>query len=168
MQEPKLLIRKAMVNIQGKMRPLIQVQASIDPVMHARLTEHFLNENLFKRSAYATGFPTGVPTPSASLQPHLNNFIKSDACPEIAVKTILAGQVYQGLSVWEMKAFEYVAQRGFDALCDFMKTVAELGTETVYAPEASDFAAFTLDTAAEIASLPASIVPGLEVVADAA
>lgn len=168
MQKPKLLIRKGMVAIQGKNRPCIQIQAVVDPALKTVLEEHFMNENLFKRSAYATGFPAGAPTPSPSLAPHLNNFIKNDACPEITVKTILAAQLYQANSIWEMKAFEYVAQRGFDALVDVLITVAELGRETTYQAPGSDAAAFAADTAADIAALPVAITPGGEAVANAA
>jgi hypothetical protein len=134
MQAPKLLIRKGMVVIQGRNRPCIQVLAVLDPLLKAKLEENFLNENLFKRSAYAMGFPAGTPQPSPSLAPHLGAMLRSDACPEITIKTILAGQLLQAQSVWEMKAFEYIAQRAFDALVDFCTSVVELGTETVYAP----------------------------------
>ncbi len=63
--------------------------------------------------------------------------LKNDACPEITVKTILAGQLFQAQSVWEMKAFEYIACRAFDSFVDFTQTVVELGTETTYAPDAA-------------------------------
>lgn len=166
MEAPKLLIRKGMVLIQGRNRPCIQVLAIIDPTLKALLEEHFMNENLFKRSSYATGFPAGVPTPTPSLAPHLNNFIKSDACPEITVRTILAGQLYQAQNVWEMKAFEYIAQRGFEALVDVLATVAELGREMTYiTPEAKRLAEVA---EAAAATAPAAIAPGSEGVANAA
>jgi len=168
MQPPKLLIRKGIVAVQGRNRPCIQVIAVVDPALKVLLEEHFMNENLFKRSAYATGFPAGVPAPTPSLAPHLNAFIKSDACPEITVKTILAGQLYQAQTIWEMKAFEYIAQRGFDALVDVLTTVAELGRETTYAALGSELAAFWLDTAAEMTAPPAAIAPRGEGMADAA
>ncbi len=152
MTAPKLLIRKVMMNVQGRMRPCIQVQAAIDARLQGILNEHFLNENLFKRSSYASGFPQGAPIPPPSLAPHLANFMKNDACPEITVKTIVAGQMHQSQTIWEMKSFEYIAQRAFDALLELMKTAAELGTETVYRSPVCDLAAFDADTAAEMAA----------------
>ncbi len=154
------MIRKVMLNIQGRIRPCIQVQADVPPAMAAKLSEHFLQENLFKRSSYAQGWPPGVPTPAPSLAPHLANFIKNDACPEITVKTILAGQMYQAQGAWEVMAFEYVAQRSFDALCNMMVTVAEFGTETTYAPLGSDLAAFAADLAADVAAVPEAVAVG--------
>ena len=140
MQAPKLLIRKGMVVVQGRNRPCIQVLAVVDPVLKAKLDELFASENLFKRSAYSNGFPAGTPLPSGPLSPHVAAMLKSDACPEVTVKTILAGQLFQANSVWEMKAFEYIAQRAFDSLVDFCATVVELGRETTYAPpEAARF-----------------------------
>jgi hypothetical protein len=94
MSAPRLLIRKAMMNIQGRVRPCIQVQADVAPTILAKLNEHCLQENLFKRSSYSQGFPAGVPMPAPALVPHLNALIKNDACPEITVKTILAGQMH--------------------------------------------------------------------------
>lgn len=134
MQPPKLLIRKGMVMIQGRNRPCIQVLAVVDPAIKAKLEESFGTENLFKRSAYSMGFPAGTPLPLPTLAPHLAALIKNDACPEITVKTLLAGQLFQAQSVWEMKAFEYIACRAFDAFVDFTQAVIELGTETTYAP----------------------------------
>ncbi len=155
MQPPKLLIRKGMVMIQGRSRPCIQVLAIVDPTVKARLEESFQGENLFKRSAYATGFPAGFPTPSASLAPHLGILMKSDACPEVTVKTILGGQLYQAGSLWEMKAFEFIARRAFDALVDLIETVLELGRETTYLPAEAQRLAETTELAAEPARVPA-------------
>lgn len=140
MQPPKLLIRKGMVVVQGRNRPCIQVLAIVDAKLKAKLEELFASENLFKRSAYSNGFPASMPQPSGPLAPHVAMLLKSDACPEITVKTILSGQLHQANSVWEMKAFEYIAQRAFDSLVDFCVTVVELGRETTYAPpEAAHF-----------------------------
>jgi hypothetical protein len=160
MTAPRLLIRKVMLNTSGRARPCIQVQADVPAMMVTKLSEHFLTENLFKRSSYSQGFPAGVPTPAPALAPHLSNFLKNDACPEITVKTLLAGQMHQCQGVWEMMAFEYVAQRAFDNLCSMMMSVAELGIETVYTPELSDLSAFAVDTAAEMAAVPAAIAVG--------
>lgn len=151
MSSAKLMIRKGMVNIQGRNRPCIQVQAMVGPAMTAALTEHFSSENLFKRSSYSMGLPAGVPLPPPSIAPHLFNLIKNDACPEITVKTILAGQLYQGQTIWEMMAFEYVAKRAYDALIDMMACVSQLQTETSYSGTGPDLATFAADAAAELA-----------------
>ena len=111
MQPPKLLMRKSMLEIQGRVRPCVQIMAKVEPDMQALLKKHFFNDNLFKRTSYAQGFPQGAPIPAPSLAPHLSAFIKNDACPEISVKTILTGQMHQASTIWEMKAFEYVAER---------------------------------------------------------
>ncbi len=146
MQTPKLLMRKSMLDIQGRMRPCVQIMAKVDPEMQALLKKHFFNDNLFKRTSYAQGFPQGAPVPAPSLAPHLNNFIRNDACPEISVKTMLTGQMHQASTIWEMKAFEYVAERAFDSLLDLMRTAAQLGQETSYAPEGLDAADFEIYT----------------------
>ncbi len=161
MQAPKLLIRKGMVVVQGRNRPCIQVLAVVDPALKAKAEELFATENLFKRTAYANGFPAGTPQPSGPLAPHVAMFLKNDACPEITVKTILAGQLFQANSVWEMKAFEYIAQRAFDSLVDFCATVVELGRETEYAPpEAERFVGLEMPAA--------PVVPAIEAVPTAA
>jgi hypothetical protein len=161
MQPPKLLIRKGMVVVQGRNRPCIQVLAIVDPALKTKLEDLFASENLFKRSAYSNGFPTSMPQPTGPLAPHVAALLKSDACPEITVKTILQGQLLQASSVWEMKAFEYVAQRAFDSLVDFCATVVELGRETVYAPpEAERFATVEMPAA--------PVVPAIEAVPTAA
>lgn len=155
MQPPKLLIRKGMVFVQGRNRPCIQVLAVVDPALKAKLEDLFASENLFKRSAYSNGFPASMPQPSGPLAPHVAALLKSDACPEITVKTILQGQLLQAGSVWEMKAFEYIAQRAFDSFLDFCATVVELGRETVYAPaDAERFAAIDMPAA--------PVVPAIE------
>jgi hypothetical protein len=150
-----------MVVVQGRNRPCIQVLAIVDPALKTKLEDLFASENLFKRSAYSNGFPASMPQPTGPLAPHVATLLKSDACPEITVKTILQGQLLQASSVWEMKAFEYVAQRAFDSLVDFCATVVELGRETVYAPpEADRFA---------ILEMPAApVVPAIEAVPTAA
>ncbi len=68
-----LKIRKGMVNIQGRNRPCIQVQAMVGVDMHAVLMEHFSNENLFKRSSYAMGLPAGVPCRHAAICPRTSS-----------------------------------------------------------------------------------------------
>jgi hypothetical protein len=176
MQPPKLLIRKGMVMVQGRNRPCIQVLAIVDPLVKSKLEDLFANENLFKRTAYSNGFPAGFPQPTPSLAPHLGTFMKSDACPEITVKTILAGQLYQAQSIWEMKAFEFIACRAFDALVDFTATVVELGRETTYLPIEAQHLAEAVAVAADMAAAvrvgegapPAAVAPRSEGVANAA
>lgn len=157
--QPRLMIRKGMMNIQGRNRPVVQVQAILDPSVQGVLVEHFINENLFKRSSYASGFPQGVPMPPPSVVPHLGNMLKSDACPEITVKTILAGQTYQALGIWDLMAFEYIAKRAFDNLIDVLACTIELKTETIYFGPNSDGAAFIADMAADAVAAPAAIAP---------
>lgn len=150
MSAPKLLIRKVMMDVGGKQKPVIQVQAILEPALAARLNELFGNEILFKRAVYAQGFPEGSPVPSPGMAPALNTFLKNDACPEVTVKSLLAGQKVQTNSLWDIVAFEYIAKRAFDNLCEFADAAAELGTETYYAgPAARDLAAFAADTASD-------------------
>ncbi len=151
MSSTKLMIRKGMVNVQGRNRPCIQVQAAVGDDMKAVLMEHFSNENLFKRSSYSMGLPAGVPLPPPAIAPHLFALIKNDACPEINVKTILAGQLYQGQSLWEVMAFEYIGKRAYDALIEMMACINELQTEVSYCGVNPDIAAFAADTANELA-----------------
>ena len=127
----------------------MQIAAKVDPAMHKLLTTYFYNENLFKRTSYAQGFPEGAPVPKPSLAPHLNNFIKNDACPEITVKSLLTGQMHQAATIWEMKAFEYVAERAFDGFLDIMETAAALGVETNYEPEGLDLKRLEIAVPAE-------------------
>lgn len=156
MQVPKLMIRKGMVAVQNGKRPAIQIFAIVDPVAKAKLEESYLGENLFKRSAYANGLPEGCPRPTASLATHVGAIVKSDACPEITVKTILNGQVFQGQTLWEVKAFEFLAMRAFDALVDLLGTVVEMERQTYYAPPEAqrlvDTEAFYADAQAEAAN----------------
>jgi hypothetical protein len=152
MSAPRLVIRKAMMDVGGKQRPVIQVQAVFEPALQARLNDLFGTEVLFKRAVYAQGFPEGTPLPSPAMAPALNAFLKNDACPEVTVKTLLAGQKLQTNSLWDIVAFEYIAKRSFDNLCEFAATVAELGTETVYrGSTAADFVAFTADAISDAA-----------------
>lgn len=133
-QAPVLKIRKKVLHIQGRDRPCAQVQAILDPSARAVLDEHFREVNLFKRTMYSNGIPSDVPAPDPELSGHLLAFVKDDACPEISVKTIVAGQLYQGQGPWDMMAFEYIAKRAFDSLVLLLSCCAELGRETQYAP----------------------------------
>lgn len=142
--------------MQGRNRPCIQVLAVVDPALKSKLEGLFASENLFKRTAYSNGFPASMVQPSGPLAPHVAMLLKSDACPEITVKTILQGQLHQANSVWEMKAFEYIAQRAFDSLVDFCTTVVELGRETVYAPpEGEHFTTVEMPAAPVVSTIEA-------------
>jgi hypothetical protein len=121
-----------LVPIQGRTRPSIQAQAVVDEQLAALVLEHFANDPLFKRTMYINGFGEGPGAPSRSLQPLMSGFLKNDACPEITVKTLLAGQTYQGSSLWDLGCFEYIARRAFDALLEILAVAGELGRETAY------------------------------------
>jgi hypothetical protein len=145
---PKLLIRKGLVQIQGRTRPSIQALAIVDERLAALLLEHFANDSLFKRTMYINGFGDGHGAPSRPLQPMMSGFLKNDACPEITVKTLLAGQTFQGNSLWDLGCFEYIARRAFDALVEMLAIARELGRETSYG--GADLTAFEADTAREV------------------
>lgn len=145
MPKPKLLIRKGLIQIQGRTRPSIQVQAVVDEQLAAILLAHFANDPLFKRTMYINGFGEGPSAPSRPLQPIMSGFLKNDACPEITIKTLLAGQTYQGNSLWDLACFEYIARRAFDGLLEVLAVAAELGRETTYSHPA--LAAFEGDKA---------------------
>jgi hypothetical protein len=129
---PKLLIRKGLIQVQGRTRPSIQAQAMVDERLATLLMEHFANDPLFKRTMFINGFGDGPGAPSRPLQPIMASFLRNDACPEICVKTLLAGQTYLGNSLWDIGCFEYIACRAFDALVVMMAVAAELGRETSY------------------------------------
>ncbi|MEQ1716483.1 MAG: hypothetical protein ABL907_10940 [Hyphomicrobium sp.] len=132
MAHAKLVIKKRMQFIQGKTRPCCYIQAIAEPEIRAVLDEHFLNDALFKRAAYAQHWPKGAIEVPAPLAPALTNFLKNDACPEITVKTLLAGQLHQGANIWEMLSFELVAKLAFDnflAICD---TIPDLTRDIIY------------------------------------
>lgn len=132
MAAAQLIIRKRMLLIQGKTRPCCHVQALVEPSVQAVIEEHFVTEPLFKRAAYAQSWPKGAIEPSPVIVPALNTFLKNDACPEITVKTMLAGQLHQGSNVWEMMAFELIAKLAFDNLLGLCETVLELDRELVF------------------------------------
>lgn len=159
MAPAKLVIRKGMFLIQGKVRACCSVQAIVDPKVRAILDEHFLSEPLFKRSAYSGAWPAGALAIPAALAPALGALLKNDACPEITVKTLLGGQLHQGANVWEMMAFEFIAKVSFDNFAAIVETVSEMGRDIVYAGNGvtvTDVVQFEADTAAEIAALTPS------------
>jgi hypothetical protein len=155
---PKLLIRKRMLTVQGRVRPCCFVQAIVDPAIQGILETHFLAENLFRRAAYAMNWPAGTIKVPPSLAPSLSALLKSDACPEISVKTILTGQTHQAANVWEMMSFELVAKVAFDNIVQLATAVTELDRDIFYAgsSQASDIAKFQADMSAEIVALDAN------------
>lgn len=156
MAPAKLVIRKGMFLIQGKVRACCSVQAIVDPKVRAVLDEHFLAEPLFKRAAYSAAWPAGALAIPASLAPSLSALLKNDACPEITVKTLLGGQLHQGANVWEMMAFEFIAKLAFDNFSAIVQSVSEMGSDVIYVGNGvidTDAEQFAADTAAEIKAL---------------
>lgn len=157
MAPAKLVIRKGMFLIQGKVRACCSVQAIVSPEVRAILDEHFLAEALFKRSSYSGSWPSGaLPIPGPLFAP-VAALLKNDACPEITVKTLLGGQLHQGANVWEMMAFEFIAKVAFDNFAAIVQMVGEMGADVIYAGngiEVSNVEQFDADTAAEIRALP--------------
>ena len=156
MASPKLVIRKGMFLIQGKVRPCCSVQAIVAPNVRAILDEHFLSEPLFKRAAYSGSWPAGALPIPAALAPALAVLLKNDACPEITVKTLLGGQLHQGANVWEMMAFEFIAKVSFDNFAAIVQMASEMGSDVVYAGYGNtiaDVEQFDADTKAEIRAL---------------
>ena len=151
MSAPKLVIKKKMLFIQGKVRPCCQVQAFVSPELQATIDEHFHSETLFKRAAYASSWPANALEVPAALAPALSAFLRNDACPEITVKTLTASQMHQGANVWEMMAFEFIAKLAFENFLAMMQTVGELGVDVIYqgSPVGGEVEAFKADTASE-------------------
>jgi hypothetical protein len=166
-----LTIAKSMRMVHGKLRPFIEVKAELDPVSKAYLLEHFSTETLFRRSAYTNGFADGGLQPSPPLSRMLSNFVKNDACPEITVKTLTSGQKYEGAGLWDIQCFDFIAKRSFDALCELAAGAGGFAKPEIYAGFGveADLAAFTTDTALEVATVPPAIaVGGVQRMADAA
>lgn len=156
MAPARLVIRKGMFLIQGKVRACCNVQAIVDPKVRAILDEHFLNEPLFKRTAYSAAWPAGALPVPAALAPSLSALLKNDACPEITVKTLLAGQLHQGANAWEMMSFEFIAKLAFDNFLAIIQTVSEMGSDVIYTGNGvteTDASQFDADTAAEMRAL---------------
>ncbi len=151
MAAPQLLIRKRMQFIQGKVRPCCFVQAQVPANLQPILEEHFINEPLFKRASYSVSWPKGAIEVPAALAPALGSFLKNDACPEITVKTLLAGQQHQASSTWEMLCFEFIAKLSFDNLLMLVTAARELDREIAFlgSPSARCAEAFAADTEAE-------------------
>jgi len=153
----KLLIRKRMVNIQGKVRPTCFVQAVVDPAVQAALETHFMTETLFRRAAYSQSWPEGTIKIPPAVAPSLAAFLKNDACPEITVKTILAGQLYQGANAWEMMCFELIAKVAFDNLLELMRSVMQLDRDVFFPGSAHDLSAFEADAASDASEAQSSV-----------
>jgi hypothetical protein len=167
----QLLIAKRFHEVHGKTKPIIAVRAHIDATATAFLLEHFHSETLFKRTAYANGFSDGGLQASPSLSRMLSSFVKNDACPEITVKTLLAGQKYEGTGLWELQCFEFIAKRSFDALIELVAATQGFGSTQIYlgCGVSADEAAFIADTTLELAAAPLAVTIGdVEGVANAA
>lgn len=138
MRAPVLKIRKKVLNIQGNDRPVVQVIADMDSDAKAALEQYFLEVTLFKRTMFSNGFPKDLQPPEPELMPHLMAFVRDDACPEVTVKTLLTGQLFQSKGPWELMSFEYIAKRAFDSLMVLLACIGEMGREVEYAPCGKD------------------------------
>lgn len=158
MTTAKLLIRKRLLETHGKVRPTCFVQAIVDPTIQGALETHFAAETLFRRAAYSQSWPEGTIKIPAPLAPALSAFLKNDACPEITVKTLLAGQSFQGTNAWEMMSFELIAKVAFDNLLELAATVRQLDREIPYfgSTSAAELAQFEADADADPAAFEAS------------
>lgn len=157
-----LMISKSMRLAHGKLRPYVEVRAHIPEQAKAFLLEHFAAETLFKRTAYANGFTDGGLQPSPPLSRMLANFVRNDACPEITVKTLTSGQTYEGVNLWDILCFEFVAKRAFDSLLELAEGTAGFGIKQTYLGFSleADRAVFAADTALEMASIPTAVPVG--------
>lgn len=163
MTRPRLIIRKRVQMIQGKKRPTCYVEAVVAPTVRAVMEEHFVNETLFKRASYSTAWPAGAVAIPAALAPHIAAFLKNDACPEVTVKSMLAGQTYQGASIWDALSFELIAKVAFDNICAIADAAAELDRDVFY-PQAetvndadAERRALDADTLLELNALSAAV-----------
>jgi len=129
MPKPKMIIRKRLVTHQGKTRPGIHVQAVVDAKSQAVLMEQFAAEMLFKKAMMNGNMGEGLHTTIAST---MANFLKNDACPEITVKSLLNGQLYQANTIWEVMCFEIAAKFAFEALLQVRTCVLDMGCERIY------------------------------------
>ncbi len=173
MSAPHLKLAKRFISIHGKMRPMIEVQAVIDVEAKAILLENFSNESLFRRTSYSNGFSDGGLQPSPALARQLGGFLKNDACPEVTVKTLLAGQKYEGSGLWDVLCFEFLAKRSFDTLIELAEGACGFGLARNYLgfgqADEPNVLEFPPDTATEMAAGPVAVSVGsVERVADAA
>jgi hypothetical protein len=175
MTVPHLMMTRSMQLVHGKLRPIIVARGFIQSDDQAILMEHFASESLFRRTAYATGFSDGGLQPSPALARMLANFVRNDACPEITVKTLLAGQKYEASGLWDLMCFAFIAQRSFDGLVELAAAARGFRAPEPYygfdvmPPTAADLTVFMADTASEMAAGPAAVpISGVERVPDAA
>lgn len=156
MTAPKLVIRKGMFPIQGKVRACCNIQASVGPDLRRKLDENFLSEPLFKRAAYSSSWPVGALAIPPAIAPHLSALLKNDACPEITVKTLLAGQLHQAANMWELMSFEFIGKLAFENFRAMCVSIEEMGHDIVYLgadQPTLDLSQFDADTAAELRAL---------------
>lgn len=151
MTTARLLIRKRVAQVQGKTRPACFVQALVTAAEQTALETQFAGETLFRRAAYSQNWPEGTIRIPAALAPSLSAFLKNDACPEITVKTLLAGQNYQGSNAWEMMSFELIAKVAFDNLLELLALAGQLDRDIYYAGSnaKTDLTAFEADGASD-------------------
>lgn len=148
-----------MLQAQGKVRPTCFVQAIVDPDIRTALETHFATETLFRRAAYSQSWPEGTIKIPAALGPAMAAFLKNDACPEITVKTLLAGQSHQSANAWEMMSFELIAKVAFDNLVELIGTVRQLDREVHYfgVLPVAELSEFEADAAADVLTAEPSI-----------
>ena len=147
MSAPKMIIRKRIITHKGKTRPACHVQLAVDDKVKALLSEHFSAEMLFKKAMMNGDWCEPVHPTLAST---MANFLKSDVCPEITVKSLLQGQLYQANTIWEVMCFEVAAKFAFEALLQVLRSVLDFGNEQVYLGQvAIDIEAAELEADAE-------------------
>lgn len=158
MANRELHITKRLVQVQGRTKPQCEARAIIPASEAEVLVQHFGNEPLFKRTAYASGFEDGGYQPTPALTKMLANFVRNDACPEVLVKTLINGQRYEANTFWDILCFEFIARVGFDALLIMCDGVRSLDHKIVFVePQAkagliahtADLEAFEADLAAD-------------------
>ncbi len=128
----ELRISKRLYHVQGRTKPICEVKAIIPAAEAKLLVDHFPNEPLFKRTAYPNGFGDCGYDVHPALSRMLANFVRNDACPEILVKTVIAGQRFEGSTMWDCLCFEFCAKLGFDALVELCNGVGEFDQNLVY------------------------------------
>ena len=171
MRRQQLTLVKGMRLTHGRMRPFIEVRATIAEAELAFLLEHFATETLFKRTAYVNGFADGGLQASPPLARMLANFVRNDACPEITVKTLTSGQTYEGSNLWDLLCFEFVAKRAFDSLTDLAEGAAGFGAKHIYSGFGPTFdpSVGAADSALDMVTRPPTVAIGnIQRMADAA
>ncbi|MFZ4783680.1 MAG: hypothetical protein ACOYLC_15310 [Armatimonadaceae bacterium] len=154
----ELRITKRLTQVQGKTKPACEARAIIPASESVVLLEHFGNEPLFKRTAYAGGFTDGGYKPTPALSKMLANFVKNDACPEVLVKTLINGQRFEANTFWDILCFEFIAKVSFDSLLILCEGTRALNKTLVYhgIVAEADVAAFEEDDARERSQIEAT------------